>query len=183
MVGTEKCRLKERRPDMNKKNAHFVRSLIPVLSCTFLLSFQPNAYAKTGEEIAKKPDTDISQTLYVDEDELMETEEKKCPCCSLFCIGDDFCSKSGAGNAECDVRNKPESTHDIRMSWYITEEELKLHSLNTEGPDGSTEDKGGKWAIARTGLFEPGYRITEVDLLTLPDGSELPKGEYSQTNQ
>ena len=163
---------------MHKKNAHSLRNLMPVLTCTFLLSFQWNAYAKTGEGIGLRLAADKSQTLYVNEDELMETAEKTYPCCSLFSVGDDFSSESGDGSAQCDVRNKPESTHDILMNWVITKEELHLHGLDTKELEDSAGDNDGRWAIAHTGLIEPGYRITQVQLLALPNGSVLPKGTY-----
>jgi hypothetical protein len=63
------------------------------------------------------------------------------------------------------------------MYWAITAEELAAHNLSTEGLE--TETGSIPWVVAETGLFEPGYGITAVQLLPLPDGSYLPRGTYN----
>lgn len=94
---------------------------------------------------------------------------------TIYSNGDVYTADSGSGVLHCDVRNMDDSTHDIIMSLYISEEELIAHGLSTNG----VED--GKWLIAQSGLFEPGYQISEVQLKALPDGSYLPAGSYSLT--
>lgn len=94
---------------------------------------------------------------------------------TIYSNGDVYTAENGSGKLHCDVRNAEDSTHDIVMSLYISEEEMLSHGLSTVG----VED--GKWLIAQSGLFEPGYMISEVQLNTLPDGSYLPAGTYSLT--
>ncbi|EXM38674.1 hypothetical protein RASY3_02510 [Ruminococcus albus SY3] len=94
---------------------------------------------------------------------------------TIYSVGDVYTAENGSGKLHCDVRNVEDSTHDIVMSLYISEDELKAHGLSTNG----VED--GKWLIAQSGLFEPGYKIGEVQLNALPDGSYLPAGSYSLT--
>lgn len=115
-------------------------------------------------------DNDSSDSTPSDNDEPEEKDHF-----TLYSIGDVFTAQSGSGMLNCNVRNQSDSTHDIIMSVYISEEELKEHDLSTEG----LED--GKCLIAQSGLFEPGYRITTVQLLSLPDGSFLPAGTYDLT--
>ena len=91
---------------------------------------------------------------------------------TIYSVGDVYTAESGSGDLHCDVRNTEDSTHDIIMSIYLSEDELKKHGLNTEGVE------GGQWLIAQSGMFEPGYQITSVQLLALPDGSYLPAGTY-----
>lgn len=91
---------------------------------------------------------------------------------TIYSVGDVYTAESGSGELHCDVRNTEDSTHDIIMSVYLSEDELKKHGLNTDGVE------GGQWLIAQSGMFEPGYQITSVQLLALPDGSYLPAGTY-----
>ncbi len=94
---------------------------------------------------------------------------------TIYSNGDVYTAENGSGKLHCDVRNVEDSTHDIVMSLYISEEEMLSHGLSTVG----VED--GRWLIAQSGLFEPGYLISEVQLNALPDGSYLPAGTYSLT--
>ena len=91
---------------------------------------------------------------------------------TIYSVGDVYTAESGSGELHCDVRNTEDSTHDIIMSIYLTADELQKHGLNTDGVE------GGQWLIAQSGMFEPGYQISSVQLLTLPDGSYLPAGTY-----
>jgi len=91
---------------------------------------------------------------------------------TIYSVGDVYTAENGSGELHCDVRNTEDSTHDIIMSIYITEDELRKHKLSTDG----VED--GQWLIAQSGMFEPGYQINSVQLLKLPDGSYLPAGTY-----
>jgi hypothetical protein len=102
-----------------------------------------------------------------------ETETQ--PIFTMYSIGSDFEADTGDGKASCDVRNETYSTHDIVMYWAISAEELAAHNLSTEG----LETGSIPWVVAETGLFEPGYGITAVQLLPLPDGSYLPRGTYN----
>lgn len=94
---------------------------------------------------------------------------------TLYSYGDEFRAESGNGTVACDVRNQANSTHDIIMRWYISSDEMVAHGISTSG----VED--GRWTVAETGLFEPGYGISSVQLLPLPDGSYLPAGTYNLT--
>ncbi len=128
---------------------------------------------------------DATQSLYVDEADVASISDswtgqsERMPTFSLYCIGSEFQAESGDGTAACDVRNKPDSTHDILMHWYITEKELALHNLSTEGLETIDDSEERRWTIAETGLFEPGYHITSVQLSELPDGTSLPAGSYN----
>ena len=92
---------------------------------------------------------------------------------SIYSVGDAFTAAGGSGSITCDIRNVNDSTHDIIVTLYMTDEELKAHGLSTEGSE------NGKVSVAQSGLFEPGYQITSIQLNSLPDGSYLPAGKYS----
>ena len=153
------------------KSSLFLLMALLALACVFTAQ-------AVAEAVEPVPAIDPTQTRYTDEPIATPTPapgtEAEQSYFTLYCLGDVFEAASGSGTAACDVRNKPDSTHDIRMQWLITAGELEAHGLSTEGLD----PENGCWTIAQTGLFEPGYRITEVQLLPLPDGSFLPAGEY-----
>ena len=92
---------------------------------------------------------------------------------TILSVGDVLTAKNGSSEAECDIRNVPDSTHDIIASFYIDKSELEAHGLDTSKMDAD------KWLIAESGMFEPGYRITSVALNKLPDGGVLPEGTYN----
>ena len=193
--------------DENKRKKHGVRDIIGwiinilltavfILVCTFSLYrrydephiFEKPAAAdenqqkidpqkddnqkKTDDSSAPKDDdkqVTPDQTDTSDEESKAETNGHF----TVYSAGDVYTAENGSGKLHCDVRNVEDSTHDIVMSLYISEDELIAHGLSTNG----VED--GKWLIAQSGLFEPGYMIGEVQLKTLPDGSYLPAGSYS----
>lgn len=68
---------------------------------------------------------------------------------TVYSAGDVYTAENGSGKLHCDVRNVEDSTHDIVMSLYISEDELIAHGLSTNG----VED--GKWLIAQSGLLSP----------------------------
>ena len=94
---------------------------------------------------------------------------------TIYSVGDVYTAETGSGTLTCDIRNVEDSTHDIIVSLYLSTEELQAHGLSTNGVEND------KWLIAQSGLFEPGYQITSIQLGTLPDGSYLPAGTYSLT--
>lgn len=139
----------------------------------------PDGYFYTKDKLGNPIIIDINgNPVNIDIDGVPETTEPTEDGSGHFTIysnGDVYTAENGAGVLHCDVRNTEDSTHDIVMSLYISAEELQAHGLSTAG----VED--GQWLIAQTGLFEPGYQISEVQLNTLPDGSYLPAGSYSLT--
>ena len=160
------------------KSIRFFAALLALL-CLLPLGWAEEAPAPTPTPL---PVIDPTQTRYTDEPAATPTprpgETETYPAVSLYCIGDSFAAKAGDDQAACDVRNKPFSTHDILMRWYITESELTAHGLSAEGLPEPEAGEEPRWTIAETGLFEPGYHITSVRLRALPDGSFLPAGVY-----
>ncbi|MBP3270742.1 MAG: hypothetical protein J6M17_00765 [Ruminococcus sp.] len=92
---------------------------------------------------------------------------------TIYSVGDVLTAENGSGAASCDIRNTADSDHDIVASFYIDSEVLKDLGIDTSSLE---EDK---WLIGQSGLFEPGFRITSVQLKELPDGSYLPAGTYN----
>ncbi len=131
-------------------------------------------------ELTERTLTEPTERTLSEPTKIAQTEStERTPTFSLYCIGSEFKAESGDGISACDVRNKPNSTHDIRMRWYITEDEMASHNLSTEGLETMDDSGERRWTIAETGLFEPGYHITSVQLLELPDGTCLPAGSYN----
>lgn len=155
-----------------------MRLMAALLAALCLLA--ATAIAEDAESV---PAIDPTQTKYTDEPIATRTppegQDKPNPYFAMYSIGDAFTAASGDGTAACDVRNKPASTHDIYMRWFITEEELTAHGLSTEGLEYAKDSETGRWPVAKTGLFEPGCHITEVQLLPLQDGTYLPAGTYN----
>ena len=158
-------------------NTTMKRMLAALLAALCLM-----AAMAVAEDAEPALEIDATQTKYTDAPIATATpvpgEEVSRTKFVMYSIGDVFQAATGSGTAKCDVRNVPHSTHDIQMRWYITGEELAAHGLSTEGLQYPEEGAVGRWPIAETGLFEPGYHITEVQLLPLRDGTPLPAGEY-----
>ena len=160
---------------MNRKATQLLAALLAAL-CLF-------AAQGIAEDSEPAPAVDPTQAIYTDEPIATATpspgQDKPAPYFSFYSIGDAYTAASGDGTAACDVRNKPASTHDIYMRWFITEDELAAHGLPTEGLEYANDSEVGRWPVVKTGLFEPGYHITEVQLLPLRDGTYLPAGVYN----
>lgn len=128
-----------------------------------------------GDQLKIEEDNDLSSDVSSQVDPTETSNDDGSGHFTLYSVGDAFIAPNGNGKLSCDIQNKSDSTHDIVASFYISREELSKHNLSTSGIQ---EDR---WLIAQTGLFEPGYQITSVQLLALPDGSYLPAGTYNLT--
>lgn len=92
---------------------------------------------------------------------------------TVYSVGSIYIAQKGNETVTLEVTNVSDSTHDAIISIYISEAELKKHNLSTNGLT------DGYWILAKSGLFEPGYKMTSLQLLPLPDKSYLPAGSYS----
>ena len=88
-------------------------------------------------------------------------------------VGDVLTAENGSNKFSCDIRNIADSDHDIVANFYIDKEVLDGLGIDTSSMEES------RWLIGQSGLFEPGFRITSVQLEKLPDGSYLPAGTYN----
>jgi hypothetical protein len=175
-----------------KRRNWFFIFLNTILTAMFVAICLFSVYRRIDEAVIfdKPADVDSGQTpisleetttLPVDENQQAidgddaNTENKGGNHFTVYSVGNEYIAQKGNGTVTLDVTNVSDSTHDAIISIYISEAELKKHNLSTNGLT------DGYWILAKSGLFEPGYKMTSLQLLPLPDKSYLPAGSYSVT--
>ena len=151
-------------------------SIILILPLLIVIFF--NVYVCfDADVIFNKPDLDITQKKIEDESsdkskEKVVSDASNGESFALYSVGDKFYATNGSSTFAVDIRNVSNSSHDIVVNFYISQEELQEHGITIDEKE---------FLIAKSGRFEPGYLIKKVLLNKLPDGSVLPKGMYDLT--
>lgn len=95
---------------------------------------------------------------------------------------------TGNGVASILFQNPAKSNQSIIIQLHITDKTLieKLGKTGRKAADkAKIEDAEGydseksRMIIAESGLLAPGYKLSELQLKALPDGTVLPKGNYN----
>jgi hypothetical protein len=97
-------------------------------------------------------------------------------------------AQKGNGVASMMFQNPARSNQSIVIQLHITDKELieKIgktgrtgeEKKKVEGAEGYDAEKS-RMIIAESGKVAPGYKITQLQLKALPDGTILPKGTYN----
>ena len=172
-VSTDDLLGKEFKKISRKIRINKIISIILILPLLIVIFFNVYICFDAGV-VFNKPDLEITQKKIdesIDKDEV-KNDTSNAESFALYSVGDKFFATNGSSSFTVDIRNVSNSSHDIVVSFYISQEELEKHGITIDEKE---------LIIAKSGRFEPGYLIEEVLLNKLPDGSVLPKGKYDLT--